>query len=156
VVLQDDHRVAFLSGPGRRLLAAATGTDVEEGDVLPAPLPAWLREGADVPLVLGGGRPLVARHLAGRDGGPDVLFLQPGLRTVTATALRELGLTDREAEVLHLIVLGRRSEDVAAELRISPRTVHKHVEHIFAKLGVGSRVEAVATVWAAVGLEASR
>jgi len=145
--------VVFASEPARRLLRGATGATVSDGGQLPPQVTAWMRDGADVPLVLGASRPLAIRLLPGTADAPDVLLLEPGMRAVGAGVLRGLGLTAREAEVLHLIVRGRANDEIARDLAISPRTVHKHVEHVFAKLGVGSRVEAVATVWAAVGVD---
>ena len=52
------------------------------------------------------------------------------------------GLTRREVEVLRLIARGASNKDVAARLVISPKTAGTHIEHIYAKLGVSSRVEA--------------
>ncbi len=54
------------------------------------------------------------------------------------------GLTARELEVLRLLVEGRSDREIAAELSISPKTAGHHVEHILAKLGVGSRTSAAA------------
>ena len=51
-----------------------------------------------------------------------------------------LELTPREAEVCHWICEGKANAEIAVILGASPRTVHKHVEHIFAKTGVASRV----------------
>jgi ATP/maltotriose-dependent transcriptional regulator MalT len=53
-------------------------------------------------------------------------------------------LTEREAEVLRLVATGRSNRDIAAELFISERTVHRHVSNIFLKLGVTSRTAATA------------
>jgi DNA-binding CsgD family transcriptional regulator len=154
VLVESGRDVVFASEPARRLLRAATGAAVSDGGPLPPDLTTWMRNGTDVPLVLAGrGRPLAVRHLPGAAGEPDVLLLEPGMRAIGASVLRGLGLTAREAEVLHLIVRGRSNHEIADDLSISPRTVHKHVEHVFAKLGVGSRIEAVATVWAAVGVD---
>jgi DNA-binding CsgD family transcriptional regulator len=52
-------------------------------------------------------------------------------------------LTDREVQVLHLVALGRTNLAVAHALGISPRTVAKHLEHIYRKLAVTSRTAAV-------------
>lgn len=63
-------------------------------------------------------------------------------------ALRELGLTAREAQVLHLVVTGRTSSVAAGELGISARTVQKHLERAYRKLEVTGRVGAAQRVWA--------
>ncbi len=55
-------------------------------------------------------------------------------------------LTTREEEVLHWLGAGKRNAEIALILGISPRTVHKHVEHVLAKLGVETRTAAVATL----------
>lgn len=49
------------------------------------------------------------------------------------------GLSDREVEVLTLIVRGRTAKDVSRELSISIKTVGSHIEHIYAKIGVSTR-----------------
>ena len=62
-------------------------------------------------------------------------------------ALRAAGLTRREAEVLQLLALGRSNHHIAGTLGISYRTVGKHLEHAFRKLGVGDRSSAAGRVW---------
>lgn len=54
------------------------------------------------------------------------------------------GLTERECEVLRLVATGRTNREVAATLIISEHTVARHVQNIFAKLGVSSRSAATA------------
>jgi DNA-binding CsgD family transcriptional regulator len=54
------------------------------------------------------------------------------------------GLSRRQQEVAHWIREGKTNPEIATIMGISPRTVQKHVEHIFEKLGVESRV-AIAT-----------
>jgi HD-GYP domain-containing protein (c-di-GMP phosphodiesterase class II) len=56
------------------------------------------------------------------------------------------GLTDREVEVLRLIARGRTNREVGEQLFISTKTVGRHVENIYAKIGVSTR--AGATVFA--------
>lgn len=55
-----------------------------------------------------------------------------------------LGLTVREAEVLLWIANGKPNRDIGEILGISPRTVNKHLEQVFAKLGVENRASAAA------------
>ena len=54
-----------------------------------------------------------------------------------------LDLTDREREVLTLMIDGLNNTQIAARLTVSPSTVKSHVSNILAKLGVASRTEAV-------------
>lgn len=53
------------------------------------------------------------------------------------------GLTEREMEVMKLAAKGLTNRGIASELMISDRTVQSHLSHVFRKLGVGSRTEAV-------------
>jgi DNA-binding NarL/FixJ family response regulator len=53
-------------------------------------------------------------------------------------------LTDREREILTLLSEGLRNDDIAARLFISPQTVQTHVRNLLGKLGVHSKLEAVA------------
>ena len=56
-------------------------------------------------------------------------------------------LTEREAVVLRSVATGMTDKQAARALGVSPRTVGKHLEHIYAKLGVAGRTEAAAAVW---------
>jgi DNA-binding CsgD family transcriptional regulator len=74
-----------------------------------------------------------------------LLFLSKRQETWDTEALREsLGLTGREAEILMWISRGKTNKEVGIILGSSPRTVNKHLEHIFEKLGVSTRAAAVA------------
>jgi DNA-binding CsgD family transcriptional regulator len=66
-------------------------------------------------------------------------------------ALIGAGLTAREAQALRLVALGRSNHHVADALGISHRTVGKHLERGFRKLGVGDRSSAAARVWELAG-----
>ena len=52
-------------------------------------------------------------------------------------------LTPREGDVMHWLSRGKTDAEIAALLQISPRTVHKHLEHVYVKLGVETRTAAV-------------
>lgn len=54
----------------------------------------------------------------------------------------DIDLTSREIEVLKLVVDGKTNQEIGLALGISEKTVEKHLESIFGKLGVSSRVEA--------------
>ena len=51
-------------------------------------------------------------------------------------------LTQKEAEVLYWVARGKTSRDIGDILGSSPRTVNKHLEHVFTKLGVETRTAA--------------
>jgi DNA-binding CsgD family transcriptional regulator len=70
---------------------------------------------------------------------------RPERRHIDAPVLHP-DLSGRESEVLELLAQGRTNQEIGAELGISPHTVKQHVGHVFAKLGVRSRVEAA--TWA--------
>jgi NarL family two-component system response regulator LiaR len=53
-------------------------------------------------------------------------------------------LTERERQILDLLAQGKRNDDIAQELYISPQTVQTHVRNILGKLRVHSKLEAVA------------
>jgi CheY-like chemotaxis protein/DNA-binding CsgD family transcriptional regulator len=72
-----------------------------------------------------------------------LLVLQEQSDQATLELLAQgFGLTAREAEVLHWVVQGKTNRDIGDILSLSPRTVHKHLEHVFAKLGVETRTAA--------------
>ena len=64
---------------------------------------------------------------------------------------RKLMLTQREAEVVLWIARGKANRDIAEILSLSPRTVNKHLEQIFSKLGVENRTAAAAIAVRALG-----
>ena len=65
------------------------------------------------------------------------------------------GLTDREVQTLRLVAAGYTNAAIAHELRVSPRTVAKHLEHVYRKLGVSSRA-AAASCMAIAGTQDAR
>jgi DNA-binding CsgD family transcriptional regulator len=51
-------------------------------------------------------------------------------------------LTPREREIVELVAEGKTNAQIAVQLWVAPSTVKKHLEHIYAKLGVGRRTAA--------------
>ena len=58
-------------------------------------------------------------------------------------AIRSLGLTPRECEILALLASGRSNKELARALGISPNTVKTHIARLFEKLDVQKRVQAI-------------
>jgi len=81
------------------------------------------------------------------NAGPDEVLLRLAKDATGASPAEftgELGLTTREAEVLTWLSKGKTNRDIAQILGLSPRTVDKHLEQIYAKLGVENRTAAAA------------
>ena len=98
------------------------------------------RAAGTLPLNLGTTGALVARRFAEPGHNDLVMFvLEEQGAPPGPAALIKLGLTTREAEVLYWIAQGKSNPDTAVILGASVRTVHKHVEHIFQKLGLETR-----------------
>lgn len=90
------------------------------------------------PFLIQGYRNAIAFEQARRGGSAEAL----------AQILRAAGLSRREAEAISLVAHGSSSADAGAALGVSPRTVDKHLQHAFAKLGVPNRSPAAARAWA--------
>jgi len=74
---------------------------------------------------------------------PDVVNIPPAARTMSAPGESAAPLSPREVEILEMMAEGSSNRAIAARLAISRHTVKFHVASIFAKLGAGSRTEAV-------------
>ena len=128
VILASDGRIAFASPAARRLLRDYFGES--RGAELPIALAEWLESLAPVFMHVVGDRRLTVR----RSG--DALLLEE---------TRDLlGLTPRESQILAWVARGKTNREVAELLWIAPTTVRKHLENVYAKLGVTSRTAAVA------------
>ena len=65
---------------------------------------------------------------------------------------QKLTVTEREAEGLLWIARGKSNRDIAEILDLNPRTVNKHLEQIYAKLGVENRASAAALAVRTIGV----
>lgn len=85
----------------------------------------------------------------GRDAGRPIVWVESaGAADFVVTpaplpATEAQALTDREAEVLSYLADGWSNDEIADRLAIGVRTVRFHLDHIYRKLGVGRRTEAV-------------
>lgn len=70
-------------------------------------------------------------------------------RQIQAMLTQRYQLTGREVEVLHWVSCGKTNRDIGDILGLSPRTVNKHLEHVYVKLGVETRTAAAAIAMSA-------
>jgi len=102
----------------------------------------WFESGAERPLLRRRGD----RQLS-VEGSLDSLLLEEGQTEVLLTA--------REREVLAWVARGKTNADIAGLLWLAPSTVCKHLENVYAKLGVSTRTAAVARFLGLIDSEAS-
>ncbi len=79
----------------------------------------------------------------------EVLGAEPDIRRIdslakAASSQDRHGLTRRELQVLGLVATGKTNKAIASELRLSPKTIDRHLSNIFSKLDVPSRAAATA------------
>ncbi|MBZ0290610.1 MAG: response regulator transcription factor, partial [Anaerolineae bacterium] len=75
---------------------------------------------------------------------PDFVdHLLNATRRIPLTAPHDESLSEREREVLRLLAAGLSNGEIAVRLVISPGTVKRHINHIYAKLSVTSRTQAM-------------
>jgi DNA-binding CsgD family transcriptional regulator len=91
------------------------------------------------------GRSLSVRLSVGTNLGEYVLLLDEKKELGSAILGTALGLTKREADVLLWVSQGKRNAEIAVILGTRPKTITKHLERIFAKLGVETRTSAANT-----------
>jgi DNA-binding CsgD family transcriptional regulator len=89
------------------------------------------------------GRELTIRLLIELDRSQYLLLLEERA-LFSFNSLTILGLSQRETEVLGLVMQGKDNKAIATQLGIHPGTIRKHLEHVYAKWGVTSRTEAIA------------
>jgi DNA-binding NarL/FixJ family response regulator len=93
------------------------------------------------------GRIIDAVETAARGGAPMNALIARKVLTMFMRAARpgsSYGLTEREREILQLLVAANSQKQIARLLDLSPHTVDSHLRHIYAKLHVNSRAGAVA------------
>ncbi|MDH2904675.1 MAG: helix-turn-helix transcriptional regulator [Actinomycetota bacterium] len=93
-----------------------------------------------------GGRRMTLRYLDELGESPGAVLLQEQTSRPTPQDLGSLGLSVREAEVTAFVISGATNASIADAMFIAPATVKRHLENVYAKLGVKSRGELAAFV----------
>ncbi|HWZ41047.1 MAG TPA: response regulator transcription factor [Bradyrhizobium sp.] len=146
-------KIMWSTPQAQKLLADSLSPGGSDEMVLPEPLQQWLEQ------VQKGGRGSKTQAAASfpdhselrlyymGNAGPNEFLLRlakDSSSNLPAEFSSELGLTTREGEVLSWLSKGKTNRDIAQILGLSPRTVDKHLEQIYAKLGVENRTAAAA------------
>ncbi len=146
-------KIMWATPQAQKLLSDALSAESDDDVVLPDPIPQWLdqaRKGkagskATIMTALPGNDQLRLQFMGRLGANEFLLRLAKDSGTETpAEFSSELGLTTREGEVLSWLSKGKTNRDIAQILGLSPRTVDKHLEQIYSKLGVENRTAAAA------------
>jgi DNA-binding NarL/FixJ family response regulator len=138
--------------PQARKLLSNTLAGADDDFALPEPMPQWLEQvqkaksaktatTASFP-----GNEQLRLQYMGKLGPNEFLLrlAKDSSSEMPAEFSGQLGLTTREGEVLSWLSKGKTNRDIAQILGLSPRTVDKHLEQIYSKLGVENRTAAAA------------
>jgi DNA-binding CsgD family transcriptional regulator len=155
-VNNDSGTIRSLSPQAALLVRRHFGTDSGGGNRLPDDMHRWLRtqqarlaSAGDltplplVPLVIGHAGGQMTAQLAQRLHGETIVLLEEETADRADAPCGGDRFTPRENEVLHWLRDGKRNGEIGIILGISGRTVEKHLEHLFQKLGVETRTAAV-------------
>lgn len=146
-------RLMWATPQAQKLLSDTLAGNADEDFVLPEPMTQWLEQAQRGKT---GSKTAVMASLPGNEQlrlqfmgklGPNEFLLRLAKDTsgdMPAEFSSELGLTTREGEVLSWLSKGKTNRDIAQILGLSPRTVDKHLEQIYSKLGVENRTAAAA------------
>ena len=129
VLLGAGGEVEFASAAARRLLGEAFPPPT--AGRLPALLVEWVASKS--------AKPFVCPTATGR-----IVVRQAGTTLVVEEERNGIDLTKREQEVLSWVARGKTNAEIAELLWLAPSTVRKHLENVYAKLGVSTRTAAVA------------
>lgn len=137
-------------------------------DALPDPVKRWFRtekrkliaKGESIPTPLS---PLVAERedkkltvrLISDVNGDSLVLEETASRLSPHSILGQFSLTEREAEVLYWVAEGKTNGEIGTILSTSARTVAKHLEHIYQKIGVETRTAAATLVLEALTFQDS-
>jgi DNA-binding NarL/FixJ family response regulator len=145
-------KILWATPQAQKLLSESLNAGTDDELMLPEPMPQWLEQAQK-------GKAASKAAMASFPGDESLRLHYMAMLAPNEFLLRlakdagseppaefssELGLTTRESEVLSWLSKGKTNRDIAQILGLSPRTVDKHLEQIYSKLGVENRTAAAA------------
>ena len=153
MAVSSQGRIMWATPQAQKLLSDNLPAGAGDELVLPPPMLQWLdqaqkgKAGTKTPALASFPNNEALRLQYMGKLGPNEFLLRLAKDSGAGTPQefsRDLGLTNREGEVLSWLSKGKTNRDIAQILGLSPRTVDKHLEQIYSKLGVENRTAAAA------------
>lgn len=157
VLFRRDGTVIAISEPATEMFGRYFAAALAEGDLIPADLAQWIetesclthlaRQVERAPFVVErDGKRLTIELRHDVITGDRLLVCTESDPAAKMRRLHHYALSSRQIETLLWLAKGKTNAEIAVILNISKRTVEKHLEHIFDKLGVETRAAALAIV----------
>jgi DNA-binding CsgD family transcriptional regulator len=155
VLLDKEGTVIFSTPLAREFMKRYLGASPEDGDRIAGPLLSWFRREVSSPKIELERLPFVMEKAESclsitlvRDAvsGDSILLMSERKAADLLDLAKRHGLSCREAEALNWVAKGKTNLEIGLILGISPKTVEKHLEHTYAKLGVENRGGAIVMV----------
>jgi DNA-binding NarL/FixJ family response regulator len=153
LAVNSQGKLMWATPQAQKLMSDTLAGNADEDFVLPDPMPQWLdaaqksKAGSkSATMASFPGNEALRLQYMGKLGANEFLLrlAKDTSGDMPAEFSSELGLTTREGEVLSWLSKGKTNRDIAQILGLSPRTVDKHLEQIYSKLGVENRTAAAA------------
>ena len=154
IVLNPDKQIVYESEFARRMMEKYFTAEKAESRALPNSLSEWLKYECEKfvsnelspptrAFTVERGNEKLEISLIYNAETREITLLLEEIRSRSAQMSERLNLTRRETEILFWLSCGKTNKDIGFLLGISPRTVNKHAENIYRKLGVENRAAAV-------------
>jgi DNA-binding CsgD family transcriptional regulator len=154
VSLSADGKITHSSELGEQLIAKYFGS-TGSGDSLPGVISDWVASVTEIresrlaespPFIFQIGNSQLRVEALNGKGSETLSLLLTERIDLPPAILQKFGLTNRESEILYWVAQGKNDDVIATLCSISVRTVNKHLERVYRKLGVESRLAAITLI----------
>jgi CheY-like chemotaxis protein/DNA-binding CsgD family transcriptional regulator len=144
----NDGKLVWQTPLARKWMQTYFPTETESSGITPSKILNWLNEADKTQElqalnIIQGGNRLILTLSENQEEEQIIIYLREESDAAQIEALMLIfNLTKRESEVLYWVTKGKTSRDIGDILETSSRTINKHLEHVYVKMGVETRTAA--------------